>query len=108
MLLFKYFTKFILLYFYSSIKPIAKEIGRLAFEFVRKHHNAEPAPAPAAAPGGAPIHHTAPVGAPIHHAAHAGHPIHAHEPLIVNELPPKQYTIPPYSYPDTPHTGYSK
>ena len=88
-----------MLHFCSSIKPIAKEIGRLAFEFVRKHHNAEPAPAPPA--------HPAPA-APIHHAAHAGHPIHAHEPLIVNELPPKHHTIPPYSYPETPHTGYSK
>ena len=84
----------------DSIKPIAKEIGRRAFEFVKKHHNAEPAPPPHHAPA---PHHAPGYPQPHAHVPHAPH--HTHEPLKIAELPPSN----PFSHFShaAPAGGYS-
>ena len=82
----------------DSIKPIAREVAKLAFNFVKKHANAEKPvhPYPNPGPHSPGPHHPEP-----HHPG----PLHSHDPLTINELPPNPFSK-PYQSPAYP--GYNK
>ena len=76
----------------DSIKPIAREVAKLAFNFVKKHANAEK-----------PVHPY-----PNPHSPGPHHPglLHSHEPLTINELPPNPFSKPYQQSPAYP--AYNK
>ena len=96
----------------DSIKPIAREVAKLAFNFVKKHANAEKPVHPYPNPHSPGLHSPGPHAPGPHHPGphspgpyHPG-PLHSHEPLTINELPPNPFSKPYQQSPAYP--AYNK